>query len=130
MKMGSVVKWKSQAGGIWKTKRGVISEVVEAGTMPESFEPRGRSGITRKGVSYVVSVPAKQANKFNKYWPLTSALTHEPGTWINTTLLTREAAASCQLDGDTQCAPEVPNQMPVTALLEVPSVITVVPTTN
>lgn len=118
-KAGDAVTWKSQAGGYSKVKTGTITEVIPIKTMPTTFEPRGKSG-PQSAESYVVSVGTK------KYWPNVGGLklvqqdrpkwTHVVARSIRTSLLNREAMASCRLDSETQCGidPIVPSAMPVT----------------
>jgi hypothetical protein len=70
---GSVVRWKSQAKGVWKTKTGEVVEVVAPERYPDRkrFESLYRSsgiGLCRDHETYVVKVGSKY------YWPRTAAL--------------------------------------------------------
>jgi hypothetical protein len=73
--MGDKVTWKSQAAGSWKTKTGVIVEVVEARDTPNQILHHGR----RDHESYIVEVTEThkttgQPRKPVRYWPLVTAL--------------------------------------------------------
>lgn len=69
---GSVVRWKSQAKGVWKTKTGEVVEVVPPGSSPgrefTSLHRGSGIGFPRDHRSYVVKVGRKY------YWPRTAAL--------------------------------------------------------
>ena len=88
-KVGDVVRWRSQAGGCWLTKRGVVVEVVPAGGEDPRFGMNLRltkierifgirpmkthtfgGGMARKHVSYIVLNLDNQ----QLYWPRVSAL--------------------------------------------------------
>jgi hypothetical protein len=89
-KFGDKVEWSSQARGSEKKKKGIIVEVVPAGTWPSKTLDRLRGsvssikvryrvmfdgGLPRKSDSYLVAVPPKTSRgKPFLYWPRTSAL--------------------------------------------------------
>jgi hypothetical protein len=60
-KLGDTVTWRSQAGGNWKTKTGVIVEV-----RPDGYK-------LRRGESYVVRVKGRHGGL---YWPRVAQLRH------------------------------------------------------
>ena len=67
------VKWSSQAGGAWKEKRGIVSQVLEPMELPDrnKFPALYRNngiGRARNTRTYVVLVKNKP------YWPRLSAL--------------------------------------------------------
>lgn len=69
-KIGDIVTWKSQAGGIWKTKTGTV---VTVGT-PGQLMSNGRHATNRH--RYVVEVTVKHSRGETKvqYTPSTSAM--------------------------------------------------------
>lgn len=68
-KKGNKVKWTSQSAGHTKTKEGIISEVVPAGSPPIGYKPNGGpAGCARNHESYVVTVGKRT------YWPRVSQL--------------------------------------------------------
>lgn len=66
--LGSTVKWRSQVAGSWKTKGGMVVQVVQRKKFPASKYKIGTSAVPRDHESYVVQV----GNKF--YWPRISVL--------------------------------------------------------
>lgn len=64
--VGEWVTWTSQAGGYTTRKRGVVHEVVPAGSMPQA--KIRQPGQARDHESYVVNVDGKP------YWPLAKNL--------------------------------------------------------
>ena len=75
MKIGDQVSWKSQAGGSWKVKTGVIVSVVPLGTDAHQVAiPPGTRldgpGMCRDHESYLVRV----GKKTTLYWPRVAGL--------------------------------------------------------
>jgi len=73
MNIGDKVTWKSQAGGHWLEKTGVIVAVVAAGTAPVipggySHRKDISSGRSRNHESYLVAVGSRL------YWPVAGCL--------------------------------------------------------
>lgn len=70
---GDHVHWTSQAGGVHVKKKGIIVEVVPAGTMTKV---RDRDGAkSRNHESYIVEVTGlTKKSKPRRYWPIVSAL--------------------------------------------------------
>ncbi len=69
-KLSNTVEWSSQARGYKVTKRGVIVEVIPAGTRPdgEKYPNLAKAGSSRNHVSYVVKVNAQRSSGVF-YWP-------------------------------------------------------------
>jgi hypothetical protein len=67
-KKGDKVKWSSQAGGHWKTKRGKIVEVILPFQRPSGYKGLEVGLTGRKEMSFVVET----ANGY--YWPYASLL--------------------------------------------------------
>ena len=72
-KAGDTVEWSSQAQGSTTTKRGVVAEVVKAGSRPDrtlfpTLYKHSGCGWGRDHESYVVMVGKKP------YWPRAAAL--------------------------------------------------------
>jgi len=72
-KIGDKVEWASQAAGTWKTKSGVIAEIVGIGSKPSremwpQLHKGWGCGFPRKHISYVVLVGKRP------YWPLANKL--------------------------------------------------------
>jgi hypothetical protein len=86
-KLGDRVIWTSQSGSSWKTKAGVIVEVVAAGARPNRdrflYLYKGPGvGQARDHESYVIETEKSRVNgrrmaKF--YWPRVSALNLQEG---------------------------------------------------
>jgi len=79
MKLNDTVKWSSQAQGSWKTKTGVILQVVPAGGMPDRDDFRALyngagCGSPRNHESYVVGILNNRTGNYKLYWPRVSAL--------------------------------------------------------
>lgn len=91
-KIGSKVKWKSQAQGSWIEKRGKIIAIVPAGqrvynvlqsdicasldalTAKYSLQAIDSRTGSRGVTSYVIEVAPKGKGKPKLYWPMPSAL--------------------------------------------------------
>ena len=78
--VGDVVKWKSQAGGRWKTKQGKVVAIVPARSQAKECIPptvgwrmkKGPTGQSRNDVSYLVN-PESYGTEL--LWPVASGLT-------------------------------------------------------
>jgi hypothetical protein len=64
---GEEVRWRSQAGGSWKQKQGLVIQVIDAGSRPSPHVLKG-CGWQRDHESYIVRVDGKN------YWPRVTAL--------------------------------------------------------
>ena len=77
LKVGDSVEWLSQAQGSTTKKRGVVAEVVKAGSRPDrtlfpTLYKHSGCGWGRDHESYVVMVGKKP------YWPVANKLRHAP----------------------------------------------------
>jgi hypothetical protein len=71
--LGEYVRWKSQARGVLKEKKGYVAQVVEPGGLPNTNLYRFSKGVgpsRRLEVSYVIVA----ADGGQAYWPLTRYL--------------------------------------------------------
>lgn len=80
--VGDPVTWTSQAGGVQKTKSGIVVAVVAAKTLPErSLFPQlyknSGIGMSRDHESYVVRVKMG-VSATRDYWPRANALSRAP----------------------------------------------------
>lgn len=73
-KVGDIVQWSSQAGAYWKSKIGVITQVVPAQELPTPLPKHYGGGSWRNHESYVVDCRASERHKPNTYWPVVSKL--------------------------------------------------------
>lgn len=85
--VGDAVNWSSQANGHWSVKRGLITEVVPANTLPQLHvgfysqqfalhKPRYKlgNGGARNHESYIVVIPGEDGRQATVYWPIASGL--------------------------------------------------------
>lgn len=66
--IGAVVRWRSQSGGVWKEKAGVVIRVVADGVRPAI----PRCGAARDHESFLVEV--RDGKRKRVYWPRVGAL--------------------------------------------------------
>lgn len=81
LSINEVVRWESQASGVWKSKQGHVIAIVPKGQSPkdifyglpehEKFSYRYKGAKNRSHDSYLVAVfPEKGKAKPKVYWPL------------------------------------------------------------
>lgn len=72
LNIGDKVRWRSQAGSVWRTKEGTVIAVVPAGERPKEVSG---CGYARDHVSYVIKATADNGSpRQRKYWPIVSKL--------------------------------------------------------
>jgi hypothetical protein len=72
IRIGTDVRWSSQAGGVWKTKRGEVVGHVKSKEIPNRDKFKGLNASASRGrdhLSYVV-----KAKSGRHYWPRVSSL--------------------------------------------------------
>jgi hypothetical protein len=67
--IGEMATWRTQSGGHWLRKTGVVTEIVPPGELPKIIAKNFRKAPTRKKISYVVNVEGR-----GLYWPLPTSL--------------------------------------------------------
>lgn len=80
LKVGDPVHWRSQAGGNWKAKAGVVVKVVPAFTPPGFSSKKFLNDVLHDGggsyrnhESYIVAVTVTKKRR-HIYWPVVSQL--------------------------------------------------------
>lgn len=78
--VGNLIEWRSQAHGNWRTKIGVVMQVIPAGSPPNRFIDQHKlwkidgPGEPRNHESYIIAIPhPDKPTEF--FWPKVGVLT-------------------------------------------------------